>query len=73
MQELQRQQQPGIIGRGRMPVHSLLNGHRMKKPLLTCMKARGRKCRIVSIPGIEEVQRDQLARANEDANADLHT
>jgi hypothetical protein len=32
------QQQPGIVGRGRMPIHSLLNDHRMKKPLLTCMK-----------------------------------
>jgi hypothetical protein len=31
---------------------------------------RGRKCRIVSVPDTEEVQRERLARSNEDVNTE---
>ena len=31
---------------------------------------RGRKCRIVSVSDTEEVQRERLARSNEDVNAE---
>jgi hypothetical protein len=44
-----------------------------EETIVDLYEARGRKCRIVSIQDNEEVQRDRLARSNEEVNAEQQT
>ena len=48
------------------------NDHQEPRELIVDLRAgtRGKKCRVVSVPDAELVQRDKLARSNEDVDAE---